>query len=150
MPQVDDLKSLIEPVLAGMGIDLVDLEIQGRKGSTIVRVFADEMGGISLARCVSASRAVSACLDQTNLFDGAYALELSSPGTDRPLTTEKDFQRHCGRKLNLTFRDGEQERRASGQIIAAADGFLQLQTETELLTIPLREVILAKIIIAFK
>lgn len=150
MSQVNELKNLIEPVLAGLGIDLVDLEIHGRKGSLLLRIYADEIGGISLERCASASRAVSDCLDHNGLLEGAYRLELSSPGTDRLLTTERDFQRHCGRKVKLSYRDNDQVQDASGRIEEAAGGLLQLQTGTELLTIPLGQVVLAKIIIEFK
>ncbi len=150
MTQVDELKNLIEPILAGMGIDLVDLEIHGHRGRPVLRVYADELGGISLERCASASRAVSASLDQSGLFEDAYLLELSSPGTDRPLSTERDFQRHCGRKIKLTYRDSDQQLEACGRIEAATEGLLQLQTGTELLTIPLGQVVLAKIIVEFK
>lgn len=148
--QLTDLKAIIEPILSEMGIDLIDLEIHGRQGSRVIRIFADEAGGISLARCTSASRAVAAWLDQQDLIPGHYTLELSSPGTDRPLTTEKDFIRHQGRKVSVTFHHDAAQRSVAGIILNAAAGILHLQAGEEELAIPLADLILAKIIVEFK
>jgi len=147
MTQLADLKAIIEPILTGMGIDLVDVEIHGRKGSLVLRIYADEAGGISLARCSNASRAISAALDQQDVIAGHYTLELSSPGTDRPLITEKDFMRHRGRKVAVTYRQEERELESMGTIVDAAVGVLHLQSIAGVLAIPLSAVTRAKIIV---
>lgn len=150
MIEINDLKAIIEAILTEMAIDLVDLEVHGRKGNLVIRIYADEAGGISLARCTSASRAISARLEQINLIPGQYTLELSSPGTDRPLKTEKDFIRHQGRKVAVTYHQGAEQRSATGIILQVTAGILHLQTGGEELVIPLADLILAKVVVEFK
>ena len=150
MPQISELKSLIEPILAAMDIDLVDLEVHGHKDSSVVRIYIDEAGGISLARCSSASRAIAGCLEQNDPFPGHYTLEVSSPGVDRPLTTEKDFSRHRGRKIALTYSQDKREVGTKGTIEKMEGGKLYLQTAEDMLIIQVSDVILAKIVIEFK
>jgi ribosome maturation factor RimP len=150
MSQTSVLKELIEPLLSGMGIDLVDLELRGHRGSSLLRIYVDEPGGISLERCTSASRAIAACLDQHDPVAGHYTLEVSSPGVDRPLTTEKDFARHQGRKIDLQYLRDNEEQKCTGTIERAADGMLLLRSGESLMEIPLRVVVLAKIVLEFK
>ena len=142
-----ELIKILEPLLTEMGIDLVDLELHGGRSSGVVRVFVDEVGGISLARCTQASRAISALLDQEEPFQGQYRLEVSSPGIDRPLTTEKDFIRHRGRFIHITYRLDGADKEATGTIQDAGDQTLTLQSGEDVLLIPLDDIILAKIII---
>jgi ribosome maturation factor RimP len=150
MAQLTELKEIIEPLLTDMGIDLVDLQVQGRKGSAVLRIYVDEEGGISLARCASASRAISELLDQKDLFPGHYLLELSSPGIDRPLSTERDFVRHRGRKISLSYRKDGEEVNAKGVILRVEAGLLFLQSGEDTLMIPVDDVVLAKIIVELK
>lgn len=137
-------------MLAGLGIDLVDLELRGQRGSSVLRVYVDEPGGISLERCTRASRAIAAFFDQRDPVAGHYTLEVSSPGVDRPLVTEKDFTRHVGRKVAVTYRIASEEKSCTGTIERAADGIVQLRVGAALLELPVGEVILAKIVLEFK
>ncbi len=89
------VEQIVSQVLAEMGVELVELQIRHGKCST-VRVFVWEEGGISLDRCTAVSRRLSEALDREDPIEGRYFLEVSSPGTDRPLRSRRDFERQIG------------------------------------------------------
>jgi ribosome maturation factor RimP len=94
------LEKLINPILADYALELVDLELKG-KGRQILRVFIDKPGGVTLDDCAEVSREISALFEVEDPIDGAYDLEVSSPGLDRPLKKLQDFERFTGRLVKL-------------------------------------------------
>jgi ribosome maturation factor RimP len=127
----EELKLLIEPVLEGLGIDLVELIVHRTGSRTIVRALVDEAGGISINRITQASRALADQLDQKNAMAMRYTLEVSSPGVDRPLQTERDFARHLQRTVQISYEGGEAVDTLTGTIVAVSAGVVTLQTENE-------------------
>ena len=95
---------IIEPLLHTQGFDLVELQLQQRKGRWLVRIFADTVGGISLDDCRRLSFEIGQVLDAEDLIPSAYVLEVSSPGLDRPLRTVQDFRRHYQRLVTIFLR----------------------------------------------
>lgn len=85
------LAEIIQPVIEGMGYELVRIRLQGGRTATL-QIMADRPeGGIDVEDCANISTAVSAALDVEDPLEDAYHLEVSSPGIDRPLTRLKDF-----------------------------------------------------------
>ncbi len=95
------IASLIEPMLVNEGYELVEVEVAGTGPRTILRLFIDKTGGVSLDDCASVSEAVDAILDVDDPFESSYTLEVSSPGLDRPLRKPSDFERFVGRKVRI-------------------------------------------------
>lgn len=94
---------MVASVLEEMGVELVEMQFHRGKRSSL-RIFIWEPGGITLDRCTEVSRRLSDALDQDDdLIEGRYILEVSSPGTDRPLRTARDFARQIGRTLHITL-----------------------------------------------
>ena len=98
---LEKIRAIAGPVAAAEGLELVEVELGGAGGRTILRVFIDKAGGVSLDDCSSISRSVSAALDVEDPLDGAYDLEVSSPGLDRPLRTPEHFQKYAGQKVRV-------------------------------------------------
>ena len=85
------LAALVQPVIEGLGFELVRLRVMSGKHRTL-QIMADRpQGGIEVDDCARISTAVSAVLDVDDPLEDAYTLEVSSPGIDRPLTRLKDF-----------------------------------------------------------
>jgi ribosome maturation factor RimP len=98
---LDQIRELARPLLREGALELVDLEYrQERKGWTI-RLFLDREGGITLDELAGVSRELSTLLDVENIIPQAYTLEVSSPGLERPLKKEADFERYTGRKAKI-------------------------------------------------
>ena len=87
----------IAPSLSGMGYELVRVAVLGRERPT-VQIMADRADGapISVSDCEAISQGIGAVLDVANIITGAWTLEASSPGIDRPLTRVKDWNRFAG------------------------------------------------------
>jgi ribosome maturation factor RimP len=101
-----------------MGYDLYHLHYSGGGGRSIVRVYIETEAGITLDDCAAVSRRLGVFLDAEDLLPGAYTLEVSSPGLDRPLFNEGHYRRFTGRKARVSLRvpiEGRRNLRATIQ-----------------------------------
>ena len=96
------VESLMEELVKGSDFELVDVEYV-RERDWYLRIFVDKVGGIDLDDCKVLSEKLGEILDKENVIDGAYILEMSSPGLDRVLKKDKDFVREAGKKVDVTF-----------------------------------------------
>ncbi len=95
------LEALIEPVVTGLGYDLVGVEYRVGGRSALLRVYIDLPGGVTVEDCERVSHQVSGVLDVEDPIPGSYHLEVSSPGLDRPLFKARDYARFAGRRVRL-------------------------------------------------
>ncbi len=135
------LVALIEPLLAQLGYELVDLEYIPARGRGTVRIFIDRPEGIGIDDCERVSREVSARLDVEDPVPTAYTLEVSSPGDDRVLRTRAHFDRFLGSRVHVELtapRDGR--RRYTGTLTSVADEGIALEVDRERVEVPFREI----------
>lgn len=97
----DTLYALIDPLLTGMGYELVGIEYGGPAGKRLLRIYIDSPDGITLDDCETCSRQISAVLDVEDPIPGEYTLEISSPGLDRPIFKAPDFDRFAGEQIKI-------------------------------------------------
>lgn len=95
------LQGLLEPVVAALGYELLGIDFRSRSGSVLVRLYIDRPGGVTIDDCEKVSHQVSGVLDVEDAVPGAYTLEVSSPGMDRPLFSAAQFQRFVGSEVKL-------------------------------------------------
>jgi len=93
------IRELIEPAIDSMGVELDDMELGRMKGKILLRVYIEKQGGVSIDDCEKVSREIATVLDVEDPVPGAYVLEVSSPGLDRPLRKPRDFIRFSGKKV---------------------------------------------------
>ncbi|MBN9134119.1 MAG: ribosome maturation factor RimP [Nitrosomonadales bacterium SCN 54-20] len=129
-----DLYELLEPTLAGLGYELVDLERS--PGGKLLRVFIDKPEGVNVDDCVTVSNHLSRLLAVENVdYD---RLEVSSPGLDRPLKKTADFIRFAGESVKLRLRVALQgQRNFVGILREVKDGILKLEVEGKMLDLEL-------------
>ena len=90
----------------------------GQGPRSIVRVLIDESGGVSIADCEQAHKALGPALDVADPFPHAYTLEVSSPGLDRPFKRPQDYQRAIGKEVSLKLRQPlEGQWKITGQLM---------------------------------
>ncbi len=146
---LNEIKSLILPILASHQVDLIDLELKGRIGAQVLRIFVDTDGGITLDQCVVLNREISDMLDRRDIMPGRYRLEVSSPGLDRPLKSIRDFQRHIGRQVKINYlADGRDAVTVIGQIDATEnDAVIILDNDQhQPIKIDLSKILVAKVL----
>lgn len=98
MQRMEQIETLIEPLLEDMGYDLVRVVMIGNDDDKTLQIMAErtEDGGMDVDDCAKISYEISALLDVEDPISGAYRLEVSSPGLDRPLVKLVDFERFAG------------------------------------------------------
>ncbi len=101
-----DLTALIAPIAAAQGLALVRVQLTGAAAKTL-QVMAEDpaTGQLTLEQCETLSRALSAMLDEVDPIEHEYALEVSSPGIDRPLTRLGDYARWTGHEARLKLKE---------------------------------------------
>jgi ribosome maturation factor RimP len=126
------IRAAAERVTADREFELVDVEMEKAGPRQIVRLYVDKPAGIGLDDLQSVSEEVSAVLDAEDPIAESYTLEVSSPGLDRPLRSEADYQRFVGRLAKVSSYELVDGRRHwTGRIVACEDGVLTLALEGE-------------------
>ena len=96
------ITALVEPILADTEMTLVDVEYV-REKDWYLRIFIDKPGGVDIDDCQLVSEQLTAVLDAKDPIPDKYFLEVSSPGIDRPLKKDKDFEAAYGTKVDIMF-----------------------------------------------
>lgn len=122
MPMADRVASIVEPELASLGVELVDVEHKG----AILRVVLDEPGGIALDRLTEITRRLSKVLDEADPIAARYTLEVSSPGVERPLRTPRHFAAVVGRAVTFKWASGQGAQRITGTLISSDDNGIEV------------------------
>jgi ribosome maturation factor RimP len=128
--QIKEIEEFARKIVDSEGMELIDLEYKPGKTRSLLRIYIDKEGGVTLGDCENVSRQLSAILDVKDLVKSAYILEVSSPGLDRPLKTERDYQRALGRmlKLNLVTEQGKDEL-VTGKLVEATEKTVLIEEE---------------------
>jgi ribosome maturation factor RimP len=123
LPSQTQVIELLDGEFARAGYEIEDVVIDSRVQPPRITVIADGDTALDLDTIAVLSRSASSLLDAAPDLDGSYVLEVTSPGIDRPLTSDKHFRRARGRKVELAMADGTQ---VTGRVGELHDGMLSL------------------------
>ena len=145
-PIIQKIEDIISPTLDSMGFELVRVLLTGNRRPTLQIMAERPDGTMKVEDCESISKAVSALLDVENPIDGAYTLEVSSPGIDRPLTRLKDFERFAGFDAKVEIDPAIDGRKRFKGKLAGLDGdSVALETEEGPVVLPFPTIQKAKL-----
>ncbi|NNF57323.1 MAG: ribosome maturation factor RimP [Rhodothermaceae bacterium] len=113
------VRALAEDAVDGTDLYVVDVEVRGRQGGRVVDVFVDADDGAGIDAIKEASRSLSFLLDTEDLIKGQYRLNVSSPGADRPLALPRQYPKHVGRDVEVTYAVGEELVTVTGTLARA-------------------------------
>ncbi len=127
---------MAEPFALAAGCIIDDVEFKKEGADYVLRVIVDveddTNGGVSIDQCENVSRALSDALDSTDPIDKAYMLEVSSPGIDRPLKREKDFERFKGRDIDIgLYKPQNGSKTFTGKLLSYKDGIVTVDCNGE-------------------
>ena len=145
----EQVHGLIASTMEKEGVELVRLRISGSPGNGFLRVYIDKEGGVTVDDCTSVSRMIEDLLDMADLMGGRYVLEVSSPGLDRPLRTQRDFARSIGRVVRIVVSRPEENISLIGRVTGCDEGRVFLNCEGEDRTVKLSDVLDAKLELEF-
>jgi ribosome maturation factor RimP len=138
-----ELLELIEPIVLDHQLELVDAVVaKGGRGRLHVILDTHEGDGrVTVGECAAVSREIGHALDANDLIRGSYVLEVSSPGVDRVLAREKDFERAVGQRVSLHTREPlEGRRHFRGELVAFDSTDVCVETESGPFRIPFEAV----------
>ena len=122
--------SVVEPVVTGLGYELVGAEFGQAENGQTLRVYIDKPEGIVMEDCAAVSRQLNAVLDVEDTIKSAYLLEVSSPGVDRPLFTEAHFSAQVGEQVRVRMADAVDGRRNfKGQLVAVENAHAVVEVD---------------------
>ena len=141
---------LLEPVVTGMGYELVEIEYNPSTRHGVLRLYIDHEDGIQLDDCTEVSHQVSALLDVEDLIQGHYNLEVSSPGLDRPLTSIKDYQRFTGEIVKIkTGMAIDGRRNFKGRLCGIEGDEINIECDGQQFYLPLASIEKARLVPEF-
>lgn len=139
---------LIAPIVEGLGYELVGVEYIPQGKHSLLRIYIDNPeAGVGVEDCEKVSRQVSSMLDVEDPISGHYALEVSSPGLDRPLFQPEHFERFVGREVKLQLSVPVNGRRKwAGKLIGMVEGVIKIESENEIVEISFDDVDKARLV----
>lgn len=145
----DRIERMVAPTVEAMGFRVVRVQLSGRDSVRLqVMVERADEGPIQVDDCAAVSRAISAVLDVEDPIAGAYTLEVSSPGIDRPLVRLGDFERFVGREARVeTARPIDGRRRFRGRLLGVAGDSVRMAVEGAEVALPYSDIERAKLVV---
>ncbi len=139
-PPLDEIRHLVQEIAESEKLELVDVEFKAGKSRSLLRIYIDKQGGVTLADCENVSRQLSVLLDVKDLMKNAYILEVSSPGIDRYFQTDRDYFRSIGKNVKLHVSTGH----VTGKLMEINDEQITIERDGSLQSIPRTEVLRAQ------
>ena len=144
---VDSINRLLEPVCNAEGIELVHTEYQKEPGGKVLRLYIDKPDGITLDDCAAISRQAGDLLDIYIESDHRYRLEVSSPGANRPISKEDDFNRFKGHPVRIqSSRSIDGQKNFKGTLTGIKEGIVSLTVMEKSVAIPFEDITKARLI----
>lgn len=149
MDLVQRINALIEPTVNDMGYDLVRTQITGETRMQLqIMAERSDGSGMGIDDCAKVSRAISAVLDVEDPIRGAFTLEVSSPGIDRPLVKLADFERFDGFEARIeTALPLDGRKRFKGRLCGVSGETVSISTDDGDVTIPFGDISRAKLML---
>ena len=140
-PLAAQIAALVAPILAERQMELVELTCHPVGGQLQVRLLVDRVGGVTLQRCAQVNQRIGAALEAIPLIEGSYTVEVSSPGLDRPLVSQRDFERAIGEDLHVIVHlDERRSQEQRGMLLAVQPEAIVLKTSGGNITVPLAQI----------
>lgn len=145
------VEELVLPIVEKENFELVDVEFKKEGPHRYLRVFIDKPGGITLDDCQQVSEALSDLLDETDPIEENYFLEVSSPGLDRPLKRDRDFEKYKGEVVEVKLYEPlNGQKLLEGELLGLVNNCIHLQVKhMGLVEIPREKAALTRLAIKF-
>ncbi|MDT2045828.1 ribosome maturation factor RimP [Priestia aryabhattai] len=150
----ETVEEMVTPILEEMNLELVEIEYVKEGRDWFLRVFIDSETGVDIEDCGTVSEKLSEKMDEVDPITHNYFLEVSSPGAERPLKKDRDFERSIGKHVYIkTYEPIEGAKEFEGELVAF-DGTtvtlsIRIKTRTKTVELPYEKVAFARLAIVF-
>ena len=150
MEVIERVKELAASYLEEKGIELIDVIYRREQGGMVLRLLADTAQGINMAECEALNKYLGELLDKENIIEERYTIEVASPGLDRPIITDRDFERALGKELNITtYEPVDSKKTHAGKLVGVEKDSVVIESDGISTVIPRQKIAMAKLNLEF-
>jgi ribosome maturation factor RimP len=143
-------EQLVTPIIEEENLELVEIEYKKEGSNWFLRVYIDKEGGVDIEDCGRVSEKLSKKLDEADPIPTAYFLEVSSPGAERPLKKEKDYERAIGKHVHITtYEPINGAKVCEGELVSYDGEQLEIKEAKASAMIPMEKVASARLAVVF-
>ncbi|MDP2920997.1 MAG: ribosome maturation factor RimP [Candidatus Omnitrophota bacterium] len=142
LPMLEKIQEVINPVLEEEGAELVEVIYRREGGRQVLRLLVDKDGGIQLADCARLNEKIGLALDQADIIQESYVIEVNSPGIDRPFKVKRDYERAINRPVRVTLTERIQDKKEYiGMLEEVSDTAIKIDVKKKgVLEIPIEKI----------
>lgn len=145
----ENILGLSAEIVQKLNFFLVDFNIRGDRRKQIIEVFVDGEKNVSADDLAEISREINSEIEEKNLIDKSYRLDVSTPGVDRPLKFLQQFPKHVNRNFEIIIKNNEEEQKFTGKLLAVNGEDLHFNVSGKELIVKFNNSIKAKVLISF-
>ena len=127
---------------------LLEVLFRGNERDRVIEIFIDGEDNLSAGDCARISREINQVIEERELLDSAYRLDVSTPGVDRPLKYLKQYKKHINRKFEVRYKTGENKKDITAKLVKIEEDNLYFYSDREQL-IKFEDIIKAKVLVSF-
>lgn len=128
---------------------VIDINFRGDNRKKIIEVFVDAEKNIDADNLAEISREINSVIEEQDLIQQAYRLDVSTPGVDRPLKFLKQFPKHINRNFDVTYKTGDEIKTITGKLLSVEREELMFLSDKKEILIEFKNITTAKVIISF-
>ena len=131
------------------GFFLIDMVLRGNEKNRVIEIFIDGEKNVSAEDCAKVSRDMNSVIEGQNIIESNYRLDVSSPGTDRPLIFLKQYPKHINRKFDISYNQNKEIKELTGKLIDVSGNELTFLSNNKQILIIFNDIIKAKVVASF-
>lgn len=140
--------AIAEEITASSGYFLIDVVLRGTERDKVIEIFVDAEKNVTANDCGKISSKMIQVIEEREIINSAYRLDVSSPGIDRPLKFLKQFPKHINRKFEITYMLGDEKKKIIGTLKEVSENRLTFSSNV-VLDINFNDIIQAKVLVSF-
>jgi ribosome maturation factor RimP len=144
-----NIKDIAAGVIEKNGFFLIDMVLRGNDKNRVIEIYIDGEKNISAEDCAKVSRELASVIESQNLFESNYRLDISSPGTERPLIFLKQYPKHINRKFDISYTQNDNVKKLSGKLLDVRGDELTFLSNNNQIIIKFNNIKKAKVIAGF-
>ena len=145
-----EIEKVARETAENSGFFLIDIILRGNERNRIIEIYIDAEKNVTAEDCAAFSRLIGEKIEEKNLIDSSYRLDVSSPGVERPLVYLKQFPKHINRKFEIEYLHGDELKTFAGRLIGINNEFLTFSgNKKDELIVSFNNIKKAKVVISF-
>ncbi|MDP4114934.1 MAG: hypothetical protein Q8903_02300 [Bacteroidota bacterium] len=146
----ENIAEIASEVIERHNFFIIELVFRGTPKTYVIEIYIDGEKNVSADDCAEVSKDIVQIIEEKNIIEGSFRIEVSSPGVDRPLLFLKQYFKHINRKFDISYNEDEEIKKMKARLISIEGENLLFEKENkDLIKININNIIKAKVIVSF-